>query len=308
MKTMDAYAINVLRSHGRSFYFASYLLSNVFRHRAARLYAFCRYVDDVADENPDPQTALRQIDSIRQALYAGVAQHSAVQNMLNLRLEITLPMAPVDSLLDGVQSDLDMTQLKNEAELIQYAYKVAGTVGLMMCPILNVGNSKAWPFAVDLGIAMQLTNIARDVGEDASKGRVYLPFEWTGGLTPDDILAPNAAQQERLRAGVTRILALAQTYYDSGIRGLGYLPLGARYGILLAALVYREIGVVLAEKDYRSWETRAMVSMPRKIFCAARELPRYWLRSKTGVEHLQHHSSLHQHLQGYLGASDAAPP
>lgn len=305
MITMDAYAIDVLRSHGRSFYFASHLLGRVFRQRAASLYAFCRYVDDVVDENPDPHLARNHIDNIKQSLYAGVAPQTAVQNLLNLRRDTDLPLAPVESLLDGVQSDLDMTQLRTEADLIQYAYKVAGTVGLMMCSVLDVHNAKAWPFALDLGIAMQLTNIARDVGEDAAKGRVYLPATWTGGLTPQDILAPTADQQVRLRASIQQTLDLAQTYYDSGLRGLGYLPLGARYGILVAATVYREIGVVLAQLGYRSWETRAMVSMPRKCLCTARALPGYWWRAWRETRHPAHHTALHQYLQGYLGASDA---
>lgn len=305
MNTAQANAVHVLRSHGRSFYFASHLLGRVFRLRAARLYAFCRYVDDLADEHTDAAQARREIEAVQRALLLGVSPHSAVQNLLNLRQEIGLPAAPLEVLLSGVQSDLGVTRLQNEAELVQYAYKVAGTVGLMMCAVLEVHDPKARPFAVDLGIAMQLTNIARDVGEDAAKGRIYLPEAWTGGLSPEEILAPTPAQQVRLRTSIERTLALAQTYYDSGTSGLGYLPWGAQNGILVAARLYREIGQVLAQQGHRSWETRAMVSMPRKLMCTAAALPRHWLNAVWGSAPPTHRAPLHQYLRGYFGVSEA---
>jgi len=297
-------AMDVLSSHGRSFYFASHLLGRVHRHRAARLYAFCRYVDDLVDEHTDALQARKQIEAIRRSLQTGVSRHSAVQNLLSLRQEVALPMVPLDWLLSGVQSDLNVARVQNEAELIQYAFKVAGTVGLMMCAVLDVHHPKAGPFAVDLGIAMQLTNIARDVGEDAAKGRVYLPAAWTGGLSPADILAPTSAQQVRLRTSIQRTLALAQTYYDSGTSGLGYLPWGAQNGILAAAMLYREIGLVLANNEHRSWETRAMVSLPRKMMCTAKALPRHWWRSSWGLVQPTHRAPLHQHLQAYWAVAN----
>lgn len=305
MNTAQGNAVHVLRSHGRSFYFASHLLGRVFRHRAARLYAFCRYVDDLADEHTDAAQARREIVAVQRALLLGVSPHSAVQNLLNLRQEIGLPAAPLEVLLSGVQCDLGVTRLQNEAELVQYACKVAGTVGLMMCAVLEVHDTKARPFAVDLGIAMQLTNIARDVGEDAAKGRIYLPEAWTGGLSLEEILAPTPAQQVRLRTSIERTLALAKTYYDSGTSGLGYLPWGAQNGILVAARLYREIGQVLAQQGHRSWETRAMVSMPRKLMCTAAALPRQWLNAVWGSAPPTHRAPLHQHLRGYFGVSEA---
>ena len=308
MNSDQASAVQVLRSHGRSFYFASHLLGRVFRHRAARLYAFCRYIDDLADEHADAAQARRDIEAVQRAMLLGVSPHSAVQNLLNLRQEVGLPMAPLAVLLTAVQADLGVTRLQNEAELVQYAYKVAGTVGLMMCAVLEVQDPKAKPFAVDLGIAMQLTNIARDVGEDAAKGRVYLPAAWTGGLSPADILAPTSAQQARLRTSIERTLALAHTYYDSGTSGLAYLPWGAQNGILVAARLYREIGHVLAQQGHRSWESRATVSLSRKWMCAAVALPRHWLSALWRSAPPMHRAPLHQHLRGYFGVSEAALP
>lgn len=308
MSTAPGSALQVLSLHGRSFYFASHLLGRVYRNRAARLYAFCRHVDDLVDEQTDVQQARCQIEAVQRALHLGVAQHSAVQHLLSLRQEVDLPMTPLFVLLSGVQSDLGVTRLQNEAELIQYAYKVAGTVGLLMCAVLDVHDPKARPFAVDLGIAMQLTNIARDVGEDAAKGRVYLPAQWTGGLGPAAILAPNLAQQARLRTSVERTLALAQTYYDSGISGLAYLPWGAQNSILVAALLYREMGLVLADQGHRSWESRAVVSMSRKLRCSAGALPRHWLSAAWGLAPPTHRASLHQHLQGCLALCEAVRP
>ncbi len=299
-------ALAVLKSHGRSFYFASQLLAPTYRSRAARLYAFCRYVDDIADESSDQTQAHHDLEQIKTALKHGHSPQPCVEDMLALMRETNMPIAPVCSLIEGMQSDLKHVRIEDEAALLHYAYQVAGTVGLMMCFVLDVRDQNAWPFAIDLGIGMQLTNIARDVGQDAKNGRVYLPATWQHQLNASEIVDPHAEQKKYLQAATERILSLAELYYRSGLSGVGYLPPAARFGIIVAARVYREIGQKVAQTDYQSWDRRAVVSQPRKIFCAASALVRYAMYPRARQSHPFHERSLHRHLHDCFG-TDQAP-
>ncbi|MCM0036529.1 MAG: phytoene/squalene synthase family protein [Burkholderiaceae bacterium] len=296
-------ALAVLKSHGRSFYFASHLLAPKYRARAARLYAFCRYVDDVADEASDPLLATQELDCIKSAIQSGHTDQACVMDMIALMQELAMPQAPVLSLIEGIQSDLNMQHIQDERHLLRYAYQVAGTVGLMMCEVLDVQPKQAWPFAIDLGIAMQLTNIARDVGQDARLGRIYLPATWLGSMTAQEILSPNAQQALSLQASTKRLLTLAKEYYQSGLSGVVYLPPAARYSIIVAAHVYGEIGQTIAQADYRSWDRRAIVSQPRKVLCATSALIRYALHPSLRKSNPDHARPLHQHIQDCFGTN-----
>ncbi len=301
MTLTDDQAFAVLKSNGRSFYFASRLLGSTYRTRASRLYAFCRYVDDLVDESTDQLRASQDINLLKASLKEGHSAQPCVSNMITLMQSLSVPDAPVMSLIRGVQSDLLPRSIKEEAELLHYAYEVAGTVGLMMCFILNVRDTQAWPFAIDLGIAMQLTNIARDVGEDAAKGRVYLPADWLGDLSAADIINPNSDQQKTLQQATQRILKLADVYYQSGLAGVRYLPWGARYGIVVAAMVYREIGEVVADSGYASWKQRAVVPQSRKVFCSTKALTNHAWRFLSKWRSVEHDPALHQELQNCFG-------
>ncbi len=301
MSTTQDHALTVLKSHGRSFYFASQLLAPTYRSRAARLYAFCRYVDDIADESSDHTQAHHDLEQIKLALKHGQSTESCVADMITLMQETNMPIAPVCSLIEGMQSDLKYVRIEDEAALLHYAYQVAGTVGLMMCFVLDVRDKNAWPFAIDLGIGMQLTNIARDVGQDAKCQRVYLPATWQHQLIAPEIVDPTAEQKKYLQAATERILTLAELYYRSGLNGVGYLPPAARYGIIVAARVYREIGQKVAQAGYQSWDRRAVVSQPRKVFCAASALMRYAIYTPVRHSHPIHERSLHRHLQHCFG-------
>ncbi len=294
----------ILAEHGRTFHFASHLLGKTFRLRAAKLYAFCRYIDDLADKTQDPQLAKKRLQSLRRDLSLRASAHERCAQMLALAEETSMPMTPVLALIDGAMQDLSPVSIPDERALIQYAYQVAGTVGLMMCSVLDVKDAQALPYAIDLGIAMQLTNIARDVGEDAELGRVYLPTEWTGGLRPDDILDPSPVHAETLKVATRRMLYLADEYYYSGLQGLYFLPRGARWGILVAAQVYRDIGTLIAGADYRSWDRRAIVSKQRKIQKAGLAITAHVLRNRFKPHRPVHNPNLHRHLDDHYGANE----
>ena len=259
----------VLCRHGRTFHFASHLLGATHGERAATLYAFCRHVDNLADEAGDIQAARLALAGVRDALVTGRAEDAWTAAMLRLQASTGLPLAPALELVAGVASDLDAVRIADEDALVRYAYRVAGTVGQMMCAVLDVHDPRALPFAVDLGIAMQMTNIARDVGEDARMGRRYLPASWIGDVAPADIAAPDAPLQHTLRAATRRLLALADRHYASGESGLGFLPARARLAILTAARTYRAIGARIAANGYRSWDQRAVVGPGAKAGHAA---------------------------------------
>ena len=161
----------VLRRHGRSFHFAGRLLGPVDGARAARLYGFCRHVDDLADTAKTREAGAAALARTALAVRERRPLGPETADFLDLMDETGMDARAPLALIEGVSSDLDEVRIADEAALIDYAYSVAGVVGLMMCDVLEVDDPSAYPFAIDLGVAMQLTNIARDVGADAALGR-----------------------------------------------------------------------------------------------------------------------------------------
>ena len=257
-------ADQLLIQRGPSFHWARSFLSAAHAERATRLYGFCRRVDDLVDECTSPAAARAALATVRRALQTGLSDDPATSDMLQLmnRCGIT-PAIPLD-LVEGVESDLGSVRMADVPELLSYCYQVAGTVGQMMSAALDVTDPAASPHAIDLGIAMQLTNICRDVREDALLGRRYLPASLAGALEPAALAQPTAAVRAAAGQAVHTLLDLADRYYANAELGLHYLPQRARGGILVAARLYREIGVVLRERDADCWSSRASVNTVRK--------------------------------------------
>ena len=225
----------ILATSGESFFWARRFLGKKMGHDAAVLYSFCRVLDDMADGDlPD---GFEHLSTIQASLEKGEwNDHALLRHHAPMVNEYNLPKDVIASLVEGLMDDqADEVLLPDEESLIQYAYKVAGTVGLLMCEILNNSDPKAKPHAVDLGIAMQLTNIARDVVEDARMGRRYLPGSWVGNMSPEDILDaaldPYGPDGVQITRAVERLLDLAESYYASGRAGLAYLPARAHFSI-----------------------------------------------------------------------------
>ena len=149
-------------------------------------------------------------------------------------------------LTDGVLLDTQKVAIQSEAELLRYCYQVAGTVGLLMCDLFGVKDPVARHHAIDLGVAMQLTNICRDVYEDALNGRVYLPGDLFESITAEKIVSPDVSTTS-VRQVVGYLLSEAEIRYESGISGLCFLPTQARLAIYVATLTYREIGLIIAD-------------------------------------------------------------
>ena len=291
----------ILATSGESFFWARRFLGRKMGHDAAVLYSFCRVLDDMADGDiPDGPAHLRQIQSLlKQGEWT---QHPVLKHHAPLVEAYRLPHDVIGSLVEGLMDDqAPQVLIKDEASLIQYAYKVAGTVGLLMCNILNNEDPRAKAHAVDLGIAMQLTNIARDVVEDAKMGRRYLPGEWVNHLSPEDIVLaskdPQSHEGTLITLAVERLLELAEVYYASGRAGLSYLPLRAHFSIGVAAKVYRQIGRQLL-KSTDSWHGRRQVtSKASKMLCTMRATSN--LLSRIPHPRRRHDAVLHTWLKPF---------
>ena len=292
--TLDA--DRVLAAKGKSFYWARHLLGPKHASRATRLYRFCRYVDDLADEDQSVSSAKKNIAALRDSILSGSTEDVVVQDGLALINECQIDKRVVLDLIAGVCSDTELVRMADEAHLIQYCYQVAGTVGLMMCKVLDVDHPEAEAFAIDLGIAMQLTNVCRDIQADALVDRRYIPSALVNGLDPSELIEPSDAHTKMVQQAVATLLDRADDYYQSGERGLSYLPFRARLAILVAARLYREIGQKLRRQECEYWHQRIVVSKAKKlmltieVFLTAPFTPKFWRYPS------QHDAKLHAPL------------
>ena len=187
---MDQYISDAkltLKKNGKSFYWAGKFLPSAYIDRASELYQFCRVLDDIADSGE--RRSLQTLKEIK----SNFINHKELKFKNNCNLKYPsffniYSKKAATHLIDGLILDQNTVLFKEEEELIQYSYYVAGTVGLMMCDALKCKNKDAYLFAIDLGIAMQLTNIARDVLEDAKMGRRYIPGSWINNITPHEMV------------------------------------------------------------------------------------------------------------------------
>jgi phytoene synthase len=294
----------VLAKYGKSFYWASFFLETKQAEQAAKLYRFCRYLDDLADgDHPDKLQYLQDI-SDKLALhnsssmlddYHAIYDNPALADFLVLAYQTGMPLAAAEELVDGMISDQQSVQIGNEEELLRYCHAAAGTVGVMMSKILNCSEPKAQQFAVDLGIAMQLTNIARDVLEDAQMGRRYLPAIWVD-LSPSSIASADKAIHKEVSVAIERLLDLSEKYYESALLGLTMIPGRAKFAIAVALRVYRQIGIQLRDSGVQWWTGRTVVTKLNKLRLTARALAD--MMSKPVASH---EAELHQALKGRCG-------
>ena len=292
-----------LKRHGKSFHLAGKFLPPKTTERCARLYRFCRFLDDLSDESADSKLASQQLAQIEQDLLEKSRRHPAVADFLDLAEECGFETDPAVELVRGVRGDLSEVAFETEAELKQYAYRVAGTVGLLMCGVMGVTDPAAFRHAIDLGVAMQLTNIARDVREDAQNGRRYLPAAFLDQTPGIGAIAENHPESHgQISRGVRRLLEEADLYYISGIAGIAYLPFRARLGILIAARLYQSIGTEIRRMDFAVWKGRAKVSLLQKLFISGYTLVVFFRRWALASKPSGHDLTLHRDLKGFPGA------
>lgn len=265
---------NLLRHGSKSFFAASLLLPRQVREPATALYAFCRVADDAVDLSPDAAGAIAVLSQRLNAIYAGEPGDDPVDRALTAVVEgFGLPRAHLDALLDGFVWDATGRRYETIGEVRAYAARVAGAVGVMMTLLMGERAPATLARACDLGVAMQLTNIARDVGEDARNGRLYLPEAWMreAGLNPDQWLR-EPRHDSRLASVIERLLAEASRLYGRSRDGIALLPRDCRPAIHAARLIYSEIGVDVARNGHDSVSRRAVIPTGRKLRLIAEAL------------------------------------
>ncbi|MFE1598858.1 phytoene/squalene synthase family protein [Methylobacterium sp. ID0610] len=261
-----------IRTGSRSFYAASWLLPRRVRRDAYGLYAFCRLSDDAVDGGGAPADAVPLLRERLARAHAGRPLDAPADRALaEILARHAIPEALPAALLDGLAWDAAGRRYADLPALAAYAARVAGSVGAMMTLVMGVRAPEALARACDLGIAMQLTNIARDVGEDARAGRLYLPEAWLreAGLDPDAFLA-RPAPGPALAAVVARLLAAADLLYARAESGIALLPASCRPAIRAARLIYAEIGRTLEQDGLDPVSRRARVAGSRKAQLLAR--------------------------------------
>ena len=254
-----------IRRHSRSFSFASRLLPAGKRADVERLYAWCRWCDDGVDTADSPQQALEFIERATEDVRRIAGGKSPVAAESRWLAELigrhNLPLEAALALLDGMRSDLTAAAGFHEDDLLRYGFRVAGAVGVLLCPILGLADRRHLPHAAALGMGMQLTNIARDVAEDWCRSRCYLPLEWTDGLRPGG----GPPDPRRVRRGVKTILEVADGYYAAGEAGISGLDTDSRLAVRTAARIYHAIGTKIRRRDFAVLDKRARVSTLGKL-------------------------------------------
>lgn len=263
-----------LRAGSRSFLVASLLLPRGVRDSACAVYAFCRTADDAVDLGGSTVGTVAQLRERLDAVYAGRPRPVPADRALAGVVERhAVPRALLDALLEGFEWDALGRRYDDLADLYAYAARVAGSVGAMMAVLMGVHAPEVLARACDLGVAMQLSNIARDVGEDASAGRLYLPLRWLrdAGVEPDAWLA-SPCFSDGIGSVVRRLLGAADALYARADAGIARLPPTCRPGIAVARLLYAEIGREVERAGLNSISCRASVPLRRRAGLVVRGL------------------------------------
>ncbi|MGB5212119.1 MAG: phytoene/squalene synthase family protein [Anderseniella sp.] len=263
-----------IRTGSRSFHLASMLLPANVRWPAHAMYAFCRFADDAVDEADDPVTALSDLKERLDLIYDGEPLPApADRAFADIVERFQIPRSVPDALMQGFQWDSEGRKYDSISDVVSYSVRVASTVGVMMTLVMGVRDRQALARACDLGIAMQLTNIARDVGEDAREGRLYLPRHWLAeaGVDAEQWLrAP--VYNEAITHVTGRLLQTADIYYQRCVSGIAMLPARCRPAINAARLIYAEIGRELERLQLNSVDHRAVTSTSRKLALLSRAI------------------------------------
>ena len=256
-------ASQIMAKHGKTFALAAKLLTTASRDDATTLYAFARMVDDWIDLGANHDESQANITALRTSLKSGEVPIKTVLNQHAIA-DVTM-----QAFLQAQLNDQKTRCIIDEQSLIDYSYGVAGSIGAMMRPILGAAEAGEM-HAISLGIAMQMTNIARDVVEDARRGRIYIPtnfFKQT--ITLQKIAQPSTLEAQAIFAGITQLLQLADDYYVFAQRGYVYIPLRNRLSIAAAGAMYRAIGIKIQQRgELCYWQGRVSICAVTKIVIA----------------------------------------
>ena len=229
-----------LSVYAKSFSWAGFFLPKETLKKCSALYDFCRVADNIADDNDKVENKKKKFDQFESDFNKKNFDDPIIKNMWDLIEEFNISLKIVQDLLIGIESDIkDKVELNSKKNLLIYSYRVAGTVGLMMAKILKVNNKSSLMSAIDLGIAMQLTNISRDVIEDSKNNRFYI----------------NESFEK-----ISSTIKLADTFYENSFYSIKDIPISFRFSILVARRVYRKIGIkILNKKNLENYENSGKI-------------------------------------------------
>ena len=269
--TPDEYCQQKAAGSGSSFYYAFLFLPPERRRAITALYAFCREVDDAVDESTDAQLAHAKLAWWRQeiaGLFAGNPQHPVTRALQPALAPFGITAERLDEIIDGMEMDLTQTRYLDFVGLERYCYHVAGVVGLLAAGIFGYKDARTLDYAKNLGTAFQLTNIIRDVGEDARKNRIYLPMEdlQRFHVTAADIL--NARRGEAFVALMRFQVERAQSYYDKALAALPATDRRAQRPGLIMAAIYRALLVEIEHEGFQVLRQRTSLTPLRKLWLA----------------------------------------
>ena len=283
----------LMRKHGKTFYWASFFLDKSKMQAIYSIYSFCRKVDDMVDEAKNPDIAKKRLLIFMEAWKRGKS-HPVINLLSDIPKENWPNQKLVKNFLNGQISDIKFSTFKSEKSLIIYCYQVAGTVGLMVCDIFGVKDKKMRYFAIDLGIAMQLVNISRDIYEDSLRNRVYLPESLIGKYSAKEIANPNKETARKIDEARKKIIKLANIYFDSASRAIDHLPKGASLAVKLASALYQQIGYQLMNAQYVHNEKRCYVSNFYKLLITLGIITKYFTSFKEEMK--VHNANLHKFI------------
>jgi phytoene synthase len=234
---------DLLKSHAKSFYWASYFLSKETYSKCSTLYNFCRTLDDIADSSDELEIKKKKFLKFKSDFVNKSINNFIIKSLWQIIEEENISKKVVFDLFDGIETDLaENIKIKSKKDLLVYSYRVAGTVGLMMSKILKVKNKESLKGAIDLGIAMQLTNIARDVIEDKNRGREYIDYNF---------------------ASIEDTINNAETFYNKSFIAISSIPIKSRFSVIVARRVYKKIGgCILKQKNIENYNKKGKIYVP----------------------------------------------
>ena len=234
---------NLLKKHAKSFYWASFFLSKEIFNKCSSLYNFCRTLDDIVDDDDNLKIKKDNFLKFKKNFINKDLNNQIIKEMWSIINSEKISEKVVTDLFDGVETDLEeKVRINSKKELLVYSYRVAGTVGLMMSKILKVKNKEALKGAIDLGIAMQLTNIARDVCEDRDRNRQYIKPDFSA---------------------IKETINESQIFYQKSFSSISSIPLRSRFSVIVARRVYKKIGdYILRQNNSENYNKAGKIYVP----------------------------------------------
>ena len=268
----------IIYENSKSFYWASKFLPKEILKKVINIYAFCRLQDDLVGEGIkiEDSSELEELENI-------IKSYGVSKNIIS-------------NLMEGINSDKNFKRFKDNSELLRYCYKVAGVVGLMMIKALDIKQSEAKYFAIDLGMAMQLTNISRDIMQDYKKNRIYIPENT--GINKDIISNMTSENEKKIKKVVNQIILKSEIYYKSSLNGMRYIPIRSRLAILVSLRIYQGIGIKIIKTEKKFIHENLYVTNIEKTLIVAKALIEFLIFFIFPIYKKKHNIYLHESLEG----------